>query len=60
MCNAAWVINQLQGSEGSLFSIQNNMFSVLFESSEPCFYVRYKAAAADAGSAATLSFLFLF
>lgn len=37
MCNAAWVINQLQGSKGSLFSIQNNMFSVLFENSEPCF-----------------------
>lgn len=37
MCHAAWVINQLQGSEGSLYSIQNNMFSVLFENSEPCF-----------------------
>lgn len=37
MCNAAWVINQLQGSKGSLYSIQNNMFSMLFENSEPCF-----------------------
>lgn len=37
MCNAAWVINQLQGSEGSLYSIQNNTFSVHFENSEPCF-----------------------
>lgn len=37
MCNAAWVINQLQGSEGSLYLIQNTMFSVFFENSEPCF-----------------------
>lgn len=30
-CNAAWVINQLQGSEGSLYSLQNDTLSVHFD-----------------------------
>lgn len=31
MCNAAWVSNQLQGSEGSLYSLQNDAFYVHFD-----------------------------
>lgn len=46
-CNAAWVINQLQGSEGSLYSLQNDTLSVHFDAVWKCgatfFYIHVQS-----------------